>query len=65
MAIGKIYDSEEATRIQNQLNAINKPIEEVAEVKTAMNKKIKYGIYIVSGLAIIIVGVNYLFKNKK
>jgi tetrahydromethanopterin S-methyltransferase subunit G len=64
MPIGKIYDSDEATRIQNQLNAINKPIEDIAKTKNELTKKITIGICIFTGIVILAVGGSYVFKKR-
>jgi tetrahydromethanopterin S-methyltransferase subunit G len=65
MAIGKIYDTDEATRIQAQLNALNKPFEVVSENKQALNKKVETGLYIMVGIVGLTIMASYFFTKKK
>lgn len=65
MAIGKIYDSDEITRIQNQLNAINQPFEAESQKKIDLNRKVTIGLYIISGLVALSIVGSFLFKKSK
>jgi hypothetical protein len=65
MAIGKIYDSDEITRIQNQLDAINQPFEAESQKKIDLNRKVTIGLYIISGLVALSIVGSFLFKKSK
>lgn len=64
MPVGKIYDTEETTRINDFLNSVTKELKALESEKSVLDKTVMRYAVIIGGAIIILLGVKFLTRKK-